>query len=54
MPGLFTIVAGSSGYTMSPLFARMLAEQMTAAPGVAVLPADYSPDRAPAGSPAGA
>ena len=29
VPGLYTIVVGSSGYTLSPLFARMLAEQIT-------------------------
>ena len=28
VPGLYTIVVGSSGYTLSPLFARMLAEQI--------------------------
>jgi glycine/D-amino acid oxidase-like deaminating enzyme len=40
--GFFTIVVGSSGYTLSPLFARMLAEQMTGGPS---LPAEYSPER---------
>jgi glycine/D-amino acid oxidase-like deaminating enzyme len=40
--GFYTIVVGSSGYTLSPLFARMLAEQMT---GGASLPAEYSPER---------
>jgi glycine/D-amino acid oxidase-like deaminating enzyme len=40
--GLYTIVVGSSGYTLSPLFARMLAEQMTGGPS---LPAEYSPER---------
>jgi len=40
--GFFTIVVGSSGYTLSPLFARMLAEQMTGGPTV---PAEYSPER---------
>src|SRR5262245_52849085 len=40
--GFFTIVVGSSGYTLSPLFARMLAEQMTGGPS---LPAVYSPER---------
>ncbi|HEY4276834.1 MAG TPA: FAD-dependent oxidoreductase [Conexibacter sp.] len=53
-PGFYAIVAGSSGYTMSPLFARMLAEQMAAPAGAVTLPPEYSPDRAPAGSPAGA
>ena len=40
--GFFTIVVGSSGYTLSPLFARMLAEQMTGGPRA---PAEYSPER---------
>jgi glycine/D-amino acid oxidase-like deaminating enzyme len=40
--GFYTIVVGSSGYTLSPLFARMLAEQMTGGPR---LPAEYSPER---------
>ena len=42
MPGLHTIVVGSSGYTLSPLFARMLAEQLT---GGESLPLEYSPER---------
>jgi glycine/D-amino acid oxidase-like deaminating enzyme len=51
-PGLWTIVAGSSGYTMSPLFARMLAEQLASPGGAYALPAEYSPDRSPARPPA--
>ncbi|MDO8209021.1 FAD-binding oxidoreductase [Conexibacter sp. CPCC 206217] len=51
-PGLWTIVAGSSGYTMSPLFARMLAESMSAPGSKSPLPAEYSPDRPPARPPA--
>jgi glycine/D-amino acid oxidase-like deaminating enzyme len=42
VPGLYTIVVGSSGYTLSPLFARMLAEQIV---GGAPLPLAYSPER---------
>ena len=45
VPGFHAIVAGSSGYTMTPLFARMLAEQLTDPTGAATLPAEYSPDR---------
>lgn len=47
VPGFHACVAGSSGYTMSPLFARMLAESI-ASPGSARLPDAYSPDRPPA------
>jgi glycine/D-amino acid oxidase-like deaminating enzyme len=42
VPGFHALVAGSSGYTLSPLLARRLAEQMT---GGAALPPEYSPDR---------
>jgi len=49
VPGYHVIVVGSSGYTLSPILARMLAEQMT---GGGVLSAEYSPDRGPAVAPA--
>jgi len=42
VPGLYTIVVGSSGYTLSPLFARMLAEQIVSG---TPLPLEYSPER---------
>jgi glycine/D-amino acid oxidase-like deaminating enzyme len=45
VPGFHACVVGSSGYTMSPMLARMLAEHMTDAGGGG-LPAAYSPDRA--------
>jgi glycine/D-amino acid oxidase-like deaminating enzyme len=48
VPGFHTLVAGSSGYTLSPLLARRLAEQMT---GGAALSSEYSPDRVPAVAP---
>ena len=35
-PGFYTIVVGSTGYTLSPLFARMLAEQIDRAATAAV------------------
>ncbi|HEX6025198.1 MAG TPA: FAD-binding oxidoreductase [Solirubrobacter sp.] len=49
VPGFHALVAGSSGYTLSPLLARRLAEQMT---GGAPLAPEYSPDRVPAVTPA--
>lgn len=49
VPGYHAIVVGSSGYTLSPILARMLAEQMTGGPA---LPPEYSPDRGPAVAPA--
>lgn len=49
VPGFCALVVGSSGYTMSPILARMLAEQMTGGPA---LPPEYAPDRAPATQPA--
>jgi glycine/D-amino acid oxidase-like deaminating enzyme len=45
VPGFYALVVGSSGYTLSPLLARRLAEQLT---GGAAAPPEYSPDRAPA------
>lgn len=50
VPGMYLCVAGSSGYTMTPLFARMLADAI-AEPGAAPLPEEYSPDRPPARAP---
>jgi glycine/D-amino acid oxidase-like deaminating enzyme len=44
VPGMSTIVVGSSGYTMTPVFAEMLIDHLTA--GTALSEA-YSPDRAP-------
>ena len=49
VPGFHALVVGSSGYTLSPLLARMLAERMT---GGAALPPEYAPDRVPAVAPA--
>ncbi len=49
VPGFHALVVGSSGYTLSPLLARELAQQMTG--GAAVSP-EYSPDRVPAVAPA--
>lgn len=51
VPGYHAIVVGSSGYTMSPILARMLAQQMTSRAAGAALPAEYSPDRGPAFQP---
>ena len=45
VPGVSTIVVGSSGYTMTPVFAEMLVDHLTT--GAALSPA-YSPDRAAA------
>jgi glycine/D-amino acid oxidase-like deaminating enzyme len=42
IPGLYTIVVGSSGYTLSPLFARMLADLIVSG---SPLPPEYSPER---------
>ena len=44
VPGLSAIVAGSSGYTMTPVFAEMLVEHLVDG---TPLPVAYSPDRAP-------
>lgn len=44
VPGYHLLVVGSSGYTLSPLLARALAEHMTR--GTGPLPDAYSPDRA--------
>jgi glycine/D-amino acid oxidase-like deaminating enzyme len=44
VPGYHVCVAGSSGYTLTPLLARTLAEQMVS--GTSALPDAYSPDRA--------
>ncbi len=49
VPGFHALVVGSSGYTLSPLLARRLAQQMT---GGAPLSPEYSPDRVPAVAPA--
>jgi glycine/D-amino acid oxidase-like deaminating enzyme len=51
LPGYFTCVA-TTGFTLGPLMARLLAEQMTLAGTHSPLPADFSPDRAPARQPA--
>jgi glycine/D-amino acid oxidase-like deaminating enzyme len=44
VPGFSTIVVGSSGYTMTPVFAEMLLEQLRHGTD---LPLAYSPDREP-------
>jgi len=51
VPGYFTCVA-TTGFTLGPLLARMLAEQMTSAGERSPLSAEFSPDRAPARAPA--
>jgi glycine/D-amino acid oxidase-like deaminating enzyme len=51
LPGYFTCVA-TTGFTLGPLMARLLVEQMTSASIHPPLPADFAPDRAPAGQPA--
>jgi glycine/D-amino acid oxidase-like deaminating enzyme len=51
VPGFHAVVVGSSGYTMTPILARMLAERMID-PSLAPLPDEYSPDRPPARAPA--
>ena len=51
VPGYHAVVVGSSGYTMTPILARMLAERMID-PSLAPLPDEYSPDRPPARAPA--
>jgi glycine/D-amino acid oxidase-like deaminating enzyme len=50
VPGYFTCIA-TTGFTLSPLLAQLLAEQMTSRSD-RFLPADYSPDRSAAGRPA--
>ncbi|MCF6508122.1 FAD-binding oxidoreductase [Blastococcus sp. MG754426] len=50
VPGYFTCIA-TTGFTLSPLMARLLAEHM-ARPSSRPLPPEYSPDRNPAGRPA--
>jgi glycine/D-amino acid oxidase-like deaminating enzyme len=50
VPGYFTCIA-TTGFTLSPLMAKLLAEQM-ASPEGRRLPPEYSPDRNPAGRPA--
>jgi sarcosine oxidase, subunit beta len=47
LPGYHTCIA-TTGFTLGPLMARLLAEQMTSAPGsTSPVPTTYSPDRAP-------
>jgi sarcosine oxidase, subunit beta len=51
LPGYFTCVA-TTGFTLGPLLARLLAEQMTSAGARPPLSPEFSPDRAPARQPA--
>lgn len=51
LPGYFTCVA-TTGFTLGPLMARLLAEQITSPTRCVPLPADFSPDRASANQPA--
>lgn len=51
LPGYFTCVA-TTGFTLGPLLARLLAERMTSGGEHSPLPAEYSPDRALARQPA--
>lgn len=46
LPGYFTCVA-TTGFTLSPLTARMLAEHMSSPAGGRELPPEYAPDRNP-------
>ena len=50
VPGYFTCIA-TTGFTLSPLMAQLLAEQMASPRGRRLAP-EYSPDRNPAGRPA--
>lgn len=50
LPGYFTCVA-TTGFTLSPLTARMLAEHMSSRAGRRELPPEYAPDRNPANRP---
>jgi glycine/D-amino acid oxidase-like deaminating enzyme len=50
VPGYHALVVGSSGYTLSPLLARRLAEHLTGS-GPPLAP-EYSPDRTAAAEPA--
>jgi glycine/D-amino acid oxidase-like deaminating enzyme len=52
LPGYFTCVA-TTGFTLGPLMARMLAEQMARPRGPSPLPPDFAPDRTPAHQPVG-
>ena len=47
LPGYFTFVV-PTGFTLGPLMASLLAEQMTRSTNVALLPSEYGPDRVPA------
>jgi glycine/D-amino acid oxidase-like deaminating enzyme len=51
VPGYFTCIA-TTGFTLGPLMARMLAEHMTSAPGRLPLPPEFSPDRGAGREPA--
>src|SRR5262249_23070676 len=44
LPGYHTLIA-TTGFTLGPLMARRLAEQMTARTGASLLPPEYSPHR---------
>ena len=48
VPGFHALVVGSSGYTLTPILARALAERMTTGAAPASVCREYSPDRAPA------
>jgi hypothetical protein len=48
VPGMSTCVVGSSGYTVTPVFAAMLVESLRHSEP---LPAIYSPDREPIAPP---
>jgi glycine/D-amino acid oxidase-like deaminating enzyme len=47
LPGYFTCMA-TTGFTLGPLMARMLAETIASPAGPSPLPDDFAPDRAPA------
>jgi sarcosine oxidase, subunit beta len=47
--GFHALVVGSSGYTLTPVLARALAERMTNGAAATSVRPEYSPDRAPAG-----
>lgn len=49
VPGFHVLAAGSSGYTLSPLLARMLADRIVRGRAAPALPESFSPDRATTG-----
>jgi sarcosine oxidase, subunit beta len=50
LPGYFTCMA-TTGFTLGPLMARMLAEALIDPAALGAIPEDFAPDRAPASAP---